>query len=194
MLSGFGCEGAKMKLFLSLLIVFGAHSSLAQTADETHTGVNDTIFATDLPNYMVVNPTLSRSGRPTMRGLQMAQSMGMKTIINLENEPPAIEREKKTAQQMGFQYFISEMDASQTPNDQEMKKLLTMLQDKSLQPILIHCFHGRDRTGLVVGLYRVFVDGWEPKKAYEEMLADGFDPKHRALDQYFKDKTRRFRP
>jgi hypothetical protein len=43
---------------------------------------------------------------------------------------------------------------------------------------LVHCTYGHDRTGLVVGEYRVACDGWTPEQAYAEMRAHHF---HRFL-------------
>lgn len=41
---------------------------------------------------------------------------------------------------------------------------------------LVHCTHGQDRTGLVVGMHRVLHDGWSARDAYGEMLAHNFHP------------------
>jgi hypothetical protein len=47
--------------------------------------------------------------------------------------------------------------------------------------VLIHCKNGWDRTGLLVGMYRVIYDGWTTDKAYEEMRRLGFHPELRGL-------------
>lgn len=39
---------------------------------------------------------------------------------------------------------------------------------------LVHCTHGQDRTGFIIGEYRVRVDHWSPAEAYAEMLAHHF--------------------
>lgn len=41
---------------------------------------------------------------------------------------------------------------------------------------LIHCTHGQDRTGLIVGMHRVMHDGWFARDAYGEMLDHNFHP------------------
>ena len=53
----------------------------------------------------------------------------------------------------------------------------------------MHCYHGEDRTGLVVGLHRYTNDHWTAVDAYREMLARGFHPVITILDSYFKKKT-----
>ena len=54
---------------------------------------------------------------------------------------------------------------------------------RSSGPVYVHCSHGRDRTGLIVGLYRVFIEGASPALARQEMDAAGFRPFNRGLDR-----------
>ena len=50
------------------------------------------------------------------------------------------------------------------------------------RPIYVHCEHGKDRTGLVIALYRVRYDGWTPERAAAEMAAMGHTGH---LDRFF---------
>lgn len=38
------------------------------------------------------------------------------------------------------------------------------------RPVLVHCRAGSERTGALISLYRVLVEGWSPEKAYAEYL------------------------
>jgi len=76
-----------------------------------------------------------------------------------------------------------------SPSDTDMNRVLADLQNPDLLPILIHCQHGEDRTGLAVGLYRVLVQNVAPKDAYQEMLDHGFHPLLLGLKDYFEDRT-----
>ena len=40
--------------------------------------------------------------------------------------------------------------------------------------VLVHCQHGADRTGLLVAVYRVVVQGWSKERAIDEMTNGGF--------------------
>ena len=42
------------------------------------------------------------------------------------------------------------------------------------KPVLIHCRHGSDRTGLIVALYRILYQNWTKEDALEEMLKGGY--------------------
>ena len=52
---------------------------------------------------------------------------------------------------------------------------------------LIHCKNGHDRTGLVVGMLRIVVDGWDKHHAWVEMLDRGYHPELIGLDRAFHD-------
>lgn len=38
------------------------------------------------------------------------------------------------------------------------------------KPLLVHCFHGSDRTGAVIAMYRMVVQGWPREKAVAEFM------------------------
>ncbi|HEX7917405.1 hypothetical protein [Rudaea sp.] len=40
--------------------------------------------------------------------------------------------------------------------------------------MLIHCWHGADRTGVVCAAYRMVVQGWSKADARAEMFDGGF--------------------
>ncbi|MCY1396347.1 hypothetical protein D9M71_113160 [compost metagenome] len=52
-----------------------------------------------------------------------------------------------------------------------------MLAAERLGPVLIHCKHGRDRSGLMAAMYRTVVQRWSKAEALREMRQGGFgDP------------------
>ena len=72
--------------------------------------------------------------------------------------------------------FISQpMSGFWAPNDRQVNQTEAIMADASRRPIFVHCLHGEDRTGLIVGLHRVFHEGWDPAKAYQEMLDNKID-------------------
>lgn len=46
----------------------------------------------------------------------------------------------------------------------------------AIKQIYVHCTHGHDRTGLVIGGWRVKYCGWSIDAAYQEMREYGFHP------------------
>lgn len=143
-----------------------------------------------IPNFLEVTNSIFRGGRPNDGDLASLKSeKNIKTVINLENKEPFIQQESRIANNLSLNFISSPMDAMVRPTDQQVNQILETLQNPDNFPIFLHCHHGQDRTGLIIGLYRVEVQGWTPAKAYQEMLANGFHPNLVPLDKYFKDRT-----
>jgi len=82
--------------------------------------------------------------------------------------------------------------------DQDMVAALKALRNLDQDgPILIHCQHGADRTGLVSALYRVVYQGWTKEQALNELQNGGYgfhaiwQNIKRYLEQVDIDKLRR---
>ena len=60
------------------------------------------------------------------------------------------------------------------PEDEDVIKFLRIATTPSLQPVLVHCDHGSDRTGTMVAIYRVAIEGWTKAQATDEMINGGF--------------------
>lgn len=41
-------------------------------------------------------------------------------------------------------------------------------------PLLIHCWHGSDRTGTIVAAYRIVFQNWSKAQAIDEMIHGGY--------------------
>ncbi len=55
---------------------------------------------------------------------------------------------------------------------------------------LVHCTHGQDRTGYVIGVYRVLQGHWTKAVAYQEMLAHHFHPELHGVHEAWEDFQR----
>jgi protein tyrosine/serine phosphatase len=53
--------------------------------------------------------------------------------------------------------------------------------------VLVHCTHGQDRTGWVVGAYRVLYEGVSKSVAYDEMLKHNFHEVLHGLHEAWED-------
>ena len=73
-----------------------------------------------------------------------------------------------------------------TPKPERVALELKTLQDEKQWPVYVHCFHGQDRTGMVVGMFRVLHDHYAKKEAYAERRRNGFHPLLRGLFKMWK--------
>jgi protein tyrosine/serine phosphatase len=74
------------------------------------------------------------------------------------------------------------------PEEKEIIRFLRLAADESNGPILVHCQHGADRTGMMCAVYRVAVQGWTKDEALKEMTEGkyNFHPIWRNLVSWFK--------
>jgi len=60
------------------------------------------------------------------------------------------------------------------PLEKHVNEALAIMRNKAYEPVYVHCVLGRDRTSLLMGIYRIYFMGMKPQKAYAEMKAAGF--------------------
>ena len=60
------------------------------------------------------------------------------------------------------------------PEDEDVVRFLKLVTNPANGPFLIHCQHGADRTGTMVAIYRIAVQGWTKQDAIKEMTGGGF--------------------
>lgn len=141
-----------------------------------------------IDRFQVVNPKLIRGGQPTeLSDFDYLKRIGVKTIITLRTTPEQIRWEKQVSNARGLQHRSYPINGMSYPSADTVRQVLRDLQDPALQPVFLHCHAGKDRTGLVMGLYRVHHDVWHPMEAYSEMLRIGFEPELQGLRQFFWD-------
>lgn len=127
----------------------------------------------DLPNFHVVSPVLFRGAAPTEEGLERLHKMGVKTIIDLRIAPKTVAKEHTHVDQMGVK-FVNLPMSDQPPTEAQIQTFLKTIADPAQQPVFVHCQHGADRTGAMIGIYREQVEKWPYDKTYKEMRKYGF--------------------
>lgn len=126
-----------------------------------------------LPNFQKVSKELFRGGQPTPKGFAQLSNLGVQTIINLRDESRLIEEERRTVESLNMEYVSIPLSPFRSPKEDEILRFLkTVSQKNNLS--FVHCWHGMDRTGTLVSIYRIHEHGWEFGQAYAEMLSLGF--------------------
>jgi len=168
-------------LFLVLAIApCTQNAGLAQTA-ANRTSVESPVpqvLPADLPNFHQVHPYLYRGGQPSDEGVEQLHKMGVKTVIDLRAETKSTRAEKAHLEKLGLRYIDLPM-SDKAPTTKQVDTFMQMVKegrDKN-EPVFVHCAHGSDRTGCMVGIWRVSEDGYSYDKAYKEMRKYYFGPK-----------------
>jgi Tyrosine phosphatase family len=72
--------------------------------------------------------------------------------------------------------------------EEQMAQFFAILAQRPQQKIFIHCWLGRDRTGVFVAAYRIAFDHWTPQQTLEEMHTFPFKAfRHPAMQQYVRE-------
>lgn len=129
----------------------------------------------------VVSPELVRGGQPDSAGLYYLKKAGIRTIVNLRDLKDKFDAEERESRKLGFNYFNIPMSHSEPIRQSVIHKFLSIVRNPQLQPVFVHCKQGADRTGAMVGIYRIDRHGWGPGQAYQEMLSSNFHPILRSL-------------
>jgi len=122
-----------------------------------------------LPNLHQVTPMLYRSAQPDVAGVAGIDGLGIRTVLSL--------RESNTDAPLARR---SRVDFLRHPlwtwhvEDDDVLAVLRILTDPKRQPVLLHCKHGADRTGLMIASYRVVVQDWSKQAALAEMKQGGY--------------------
>jgi tyrosine-protein phosphatase SIW14 len=100
--------------------------------------------------------------------------LGVKTVIDLrlEDEHPT-KQEAKAVEAAGMRYFNVPMHGVVAPSDEQVARVLALLDSSADGSVFVHCRRGADRTGIVVACYRMLHDGWDNQKAFKEAKSYG---------------------
>lgn len=147
----------------------------------------DTLSKIRIKNFGTVNEKLYRGAQPSKSDYADLASLGVKTVIDLEQGGER--NEQSLVETAGMKFRRIEMSDTSRPTDEQIDKFLTLVRDPVNQPVFIHCHGGRHRTGATTAIYRMVQDGWNADQAYAEMKQYGFESGfgHGSLKDYVYD-------
>ena len=162
-------HGLFAALCLTLVSLF---ATTPVQADEIITSVRSPEWAQPIDthfNLHQMTPTLYRSGLPDSRALPLLEKLKIGTVINFLPESDATWLKTADIKQVQLTYRTNHVDDSDV-----LAALRAIQQAESNGPVLMHCKHGSDRTGLMAAMYRVVIQGWSKEDALNEMTLGGF--------------------
>jgi hypothetical protein len=161
-----------------------------------------------LPNFGEVRPgVLYRGGQPVVdraAGVDgyrvLVEKYKVHTIVDLMNEPVDhwILQKRGDCSKMGRKEehavrYVHLSSYEAFPRRDALVTLLRILRDSDNLPVFLHCADGENRTGAIVGGYRIVADGWRPVDAEAEMEHFGVLAIWRGINDRFIDEALRDR-
>ncbi|HWT03997.1 MAG TPA: tyrosine-protein phosphatase [Pyrinomonadaceae bacterium] len=145
----------------------------------------------ELPNFHQVNGRLYRGGQPREGGFTELAARGVNTVINLRDDDEREAAEEGEARAAGLRYFNVPFGRLGRPEDEQIERVLALIDAPENGVVFVHCAKGRDRTGTVVAVYRITRDRWTGERAKEEAEHYGMKFWQLGMKDYIEDYYRK---
>lgn len=106
----------------------------------------------DAPVLNPLNEWLYRGVQPKEGDFVTLKRKGIRTVVNFRNEPGWIEWEKEKVEALGMKYVSLPWTITKSVKPELLDQFFEVLGDPQNRPVLFHCKHGRDRTGVMATL------------------------------------------
>jgi len=148
---------------------------------------NRTSAVTKIKNFGQMNERFFRGAQPKEEDYKDLNSLGIKTVIDLRDDPTSYE--KRDVEALGMRYVNIPMNGKNYPQAGQIAAFLKLVDDAGTGKFFVHCAGGRHRTGVMGAIYRFTHDKWNYDQAYAEMKQYDFYTRfgHGAMKQYVHD-------
>lgn len=126
------------------------------------------IVGSSLENFYRISDELYRSEQPTPADIPALKQFEIRTILSLRQ----YHTDSHAFGRAGIGTLQYEMNAGSVSVPQ-LIAVLRMIRTAP-KPILVHCWHGSDRTGFVIAGYRMVFMHWTAEQAVDELRRGGF--------------------
>jgi len=130
-----------------------------------------------LHNFGLVGQTIGRCAQPDAHGFTVLREMGYTLIAKLNTEEESSAKEEAHLFNATDGRSIAQYPnlSALHPNEHTMRSIAEEILrlEAAGQRVLIHCTHGRDRTGMVVAAIRLMRDRWTLADALAEFKVYG---------------------
>jgi protein tyrosine/serine phosphatase len=129
------------------------------------------IAVAGVPNLHQVSNNFYRSAQPDAQGFKaLATQYGVRTVVSLR----AFNSDEILTRGLNLRLVRFKIHTWHIEREDVIGALRALRRAAKEGPVLLHCQHGADRTGLITTLYRILYEGWSKQSATEEMLQGNF--------------------
>ena len=122
-------------------------------------------------NFYQISETVFRSEQPDQDLVPSLKAQQIDVIINLRSR----NQDLKKLPNQGFKLVHIPIHTWAIDRD-DLLKVMQQIQhaQQNQQKVLLHCYHGSDRTGASVAMYRIIFQNWPTADALAEMKYGGY--------------------
>jgi len=150
-------------LFLFLILIF----AMARFEKEELKGGIE-LPESNLINLHQIDSGVYRSDQPYTEDFKALEKFGIAEVLNLRRFNNDEKKVKNTSLKLHHIPVHAHLLA-----EEHLVEAMRIIRDRK-GPILIHCFHGSDRTGAVAALYQMVFLGVPKEDAIREMIEGGY--------------------
>ena len=149
-------------LFAAISLILASQIT-AFTQERNHASLS----SVTIKNFGQMDDRFFRGGQPKEGDYQQLAALGIKTIIDLRDDPEAYEQ--RDAEALGMKYVNIPMSDKDYPAAAKIEQFLKLVDDPSTGKFYVHCAGGRHRTGVMGAVYRFNLYNWNYDQVYAEM-------------------------
>jgi len=143
------------------LVLASQISAVSQEAQKAE------IAGVKIKNFGQMDERFFRGGQPKKEQFQQLAALGIKTVIDLRDNPK--EYAKESVEALGMRYINIPMSDSEYPESAKIEEFLKLAGDPATGKFFVHCAGGRHRTGVAGAVYRFNHYNWNYDQVYAEM-------------------------
>ncbi|OTG66947.1 protein tyrosine phosphatase [Acinetobacter sp. ANC 4470] len=160
----------------TLFVIFISSSSLlgcvtTPTISAEHRPSNWGKVIHQANNFYQISEQLFRSEQPNAELIPQLKTQHIDAVINLRSRNADLAVLPST----DFKLIHIPID-TWAMNREDLLQVMQHIQQAQTrnQKVLIHCYHGSDRTGASIAMYRIIFENWQTEDALNEMKHGGY--------------------
>ena len=156
-------------------------------AGNSQTTSNRNFPTVKIKNFGQMDQRFYRGAQPKADDYQSLKALGIKTVIDLRDDPTNYE--KAAVEALGMKYVNIPMSDKKYPPAASIAEFLKLANNPQTGAFFVHCEGGRHRTGVIGAVYRLTKYGWDFNQTYEEMKSYDFYTRwgHEAMKDFVVD-------
>ena len=150
----------RLTAIAGLVLAFAIGSFAKTHSDPAFSNIN-------IKNFGKMDDRFYRGAQPDENDYKDLAALGIKTVIDLRDDPKGYE--KPAVEAAGMRYVNIAIPDKKDPSDEQVQSFLKLVSDPSAGKFYVHCAGGRHRTGVIGAIYRFNVNHWNFDQVYAEM-------------------------